>query len=469
MSNISTTATRWGLLALTATLGACASVSTPVGEPSLPSALPERFSSTLDGPAGSEHGWRALGDPVLAGLIRQGLEGNLALAQAAERVEQARALVRAAAGQQGPVADIQWAAPSQQLARVDAPLASRGDRRIDRVQLQAGISWELDLAGRLKHRLDAQQLRLDARHADAAALRLSVAAEIASAWYALEGVRARIAITQGVLENRERALQLVRTRVKAGASASIDEARARAELAQVRAALPQWEAEQRVQVNRLAVLLGEVPTSYQPPTAHPAAPQLTTWALPTVAQWMVQRPDLRAARQEWAAQASELRALEADLLPRVEIGGVIGLVAGSLGALGSGGSLAWALAPTISMPLFNREDLLARTDGSRSRGREAALAYRERLLTGLAEVENAVVQYHLGQQSLHELEQRRVYAQAAHRIAETRWRGGATEMLEWLDAQRQAQEAALQAADAITLQRLRAIQLFKALGQQPDA
>lgn len=469
MSNFSTTTARWGLLALAATLGACASVPVPSDEPTLVSTLPERFASVPDGAGGTVQGWQALGDPVLAGLIRQGLEGNLALAQAAERLEQARALVREAAGQKGPVADIRWAAPSQQLARVDAPLASSGDRRIDRIQMQAGMSWELDLAGRLQHRLDAQRLRLDARHADAAALRLSVAAEIASAWYALEGVRARIAITQGVLENRERALQLVRTRVSAGASASIDEARAQAELAQVRATLPQREAEQRMQVSRLAVLLGEVPTTYQPPVPQPAAAHLSTWTLPTVAQWVLQRPDLRAARQEWAAQASELRALEADLLPRVEIGGVLGFVAGSLGALGSGGSLAWALAPTISMPLFNREELLARTDGSRSRGREAALAYRERLLTGLAEVENAVSQYRLGQEWLHELEQRRAHAQRAHRIAESRWRGGVSDMLEWLDAQRQAQEAALQAADAITLQRQRAIQLFKALGQQPEA
>lgn len=469
MSNIPTNVTRWGLLALTATLGACATVPASIGEPSMPSALPERFANNLDAQDGSVLGWQALGDPVLADLIRQGLQGNLALAQAAERVEQARALVRAADGQRGPAVDLRWAAPSQQLARVDAPLVSSGDRRSARIQLQAGMSWELDLAGRLKHRLDAQHLRLESRHDDAAALRLSVAAEIASAWYAIEGVRVRIAIAQAVRDNRERALQLVRTRVNAGASTSIDEARAQAELAQVRAALPHWEAEQRVQVNRLAVLLGEVPTTYQPPIAQQVAPHVAAWKLPTVMQWIGQRPDLRAARQEWAAHASELRALEADLLPRAEIGGVIGFIAGSLGTLGSGGSLAWALAPSIGMPLFNREDLLARTDGSRSRGREAGLVYRERLLKGLGEVENAVAQYRLGQQSLYELEQRRTFAQRAHQIAESRWRGGATEMLEWLDAQRQAQDAALQAADAITLQRQRAIQLIKALGQQPEA
>lgn len=112
---------------------------------------------------------------------------------------------------------------------------------------------------------------------------------------------------------------------------------------------------------------------------------------------------------------------------------------------------------------------MARTDESRSRGREAALAYHESLLSGLAEVESAVAQYRLGEQSLHELDQRLTYAQRAHRIAELRWRSGATEMLEWLDAQRQAYEAALEAADAVTLQRQHAIQLIKALGQQPDA
>lgn len=462
-------ATRWGVLSLTATLGACASLPATLSEPELPTAIPERFSESLEGVVSSAQGWQALGDPVLPDLIRQGLQGNLALAQAVKRVEQSRALVRAAAGQRWPAADIRLGATSQQLARVDAPLASSGDRRVDSIQLQTAISWELDLAGRLKHRLDAQQLRLDARHADAAALRLSVAAEIASAWYAYEGIRARMEIIKSVLDNRERALQLVRTRVSAGASASIDETRAQAELAQARSALPRWEGDLKVQANRIAVLLGKVPGAYQPPIAPRVMPHLSTLRLPTVTQWVSQRPDLLAARLGLAAHASDLRALEADLLPRIELGGVLGFVAGSLGTLGSGGSLAWALTPSISMPLFNREGLLARTDESRSRGREAALAYRENLLSGLAEVESAVAQYRLGQQSLHELEQRLAYAQRAHRIAELRWRGGATEMLEWLDAQRQAYAAALEAADAVTLQRQHAIQLFKALGQQPDA
>lgn len=462
-------ARRWGLLALATSLGACATSPAPESSLSRASTVPDRFAESVEQAQEHVDGWKAMGDPVLEDLIRQGLQGNLALAQAVERVEQARALVRGAAGQRWPSSSLNLSTPSQQLARAEAPALADADRRVDRALLQANVSWEVDLAGRLQHRLTAQRLRLDARHADAAAVRLSVAAEIANAWYALEGIRARIAINQSVLENRERAVRLVQARVTAGAASSIDEARARAELAQVRSELPHWQAAQRVQANRLAVLLGKVPSGYEPPLSHAAPIRIMSLRIPSVAQWVNQRPDLLAARHEWAAFSSDIKALEADLMPRVEITGVLGFVAGSLGGLGSGGSLAWALAPSISLPLFNRERLLAAADSSKSRGREAALSYRERLLTGLAEVESAMAEYRLGQQSLVELEQRQAHAQRAHRLAENRWRAGAVEMLEWLDAQRQAYQAALATADAVTLQRQRAVQLLKALGQQPEA
>lgn len=469
MSIFSENSKRWGLLALATTLGACATSPVPESNLSYSSPVPNHFAESVEQGQDSVAGWKSIGDPVLDGLIQQGLQSNLALAQAVERIEQARALVRGAAGQHWPSTNMTMAIPSQQLARVDAPVLSDAERRVDRALLQASVSWEVDLAGRLRHRLTAQQLRLDARHADAAAVRLRVTAEIADAWYTLEGIRARIAINQAVLDNRESAVRLVRASVSSGAAPSIDEARAKAELAQVRSELPYWQAAQRVQANRLAVLLGELPSGYEPPASQQAPIRIMPLRLPTVVEWIRQRPDLQAARHEWAAFHSDIQALEAELMPRIEITGVLGFVAGSLGGLGSGGSLAWALAPSISLPLFNRERLLADADASRSRGREAALFYQERLLTGLAEVESAMAAYRLGQQTLMELEERLTHAERANKLAERRWRSGAAEMLEWLDAQRQAYQASLAAADAVTLQRHRAVQLLKALGQQPEA
>lgn len=460
---------RWSLIALAASLTACASAPDVRGAQRQPLELPEQFTESSTESTEVMSGWQSLGDPVLVALLRQGLQGNLALAQAYERVEQARAMVRGAAGQRWPALNGRLGASTQQLARADAPTFSDAERRVDRVSAQGQLAWEIDLSGRLKHRLQSQALRLDARHADADAVRLGVAAEIASAWYALQGIRARIEITTEVMRNRERAVGLVKSRLAAGAAAPIDEARAAAELAEVKAELPHWYAAQRVQTHRLAVLLGEVPSSYRPPLAQDLPIQVAQLRLPSVAQWVAQRPDLRTTRLELAAYARDIEAVEADLLPRVDISGAVGFVAGSLGALGSSGSFAWALAPSIELPLFNRERLLAQVDRARSQGREAALLYRERLLVGLSEVESAMASYRLGQESLVEQEQRLAHAQRAHRMAESRWRAGAAEMLEWLDAQRQAYRAAMAAADALTTQRLRSIELLKTLGQQPGA
>jgi outer membrane protein TolC len=267
-----------------------------------------------------------------------------------------------------------------------------------------------------------------------------------------------------VIENRRATLQLVQRRTRAGFGAPIDEARARAELAAAEAEVPVHEAAATAATHRLAVLLGELPSSYAPPAAPSVAATPVEIAVPSPAQWLARRPDLRAAEARLQAQAFDVASVRAEFLPRLTLNGAIGFVAGSAGGLAGAGSLSWLVAPSLSMPLFDHRRIDARLAAAKSQQREALLGYQQRVLLAVEEVENGLARVRQSQTQLAALQQRAHHATVAEGLARKRFEAGAADLLELLDAQRGAQQAGLGLASALTAQRQQVVALLKALG-----
>lgn len=458
------TSLRLTALAAAALLAACGTLP---AEPPTALPTPERFAQAqgIDAGQRAQHDWwTVFGDPALDALVAQGLAANLDLQQAAERVQRSRALAAGRRAEFGPSGGVALGARAQQLAEAEAPGLSREARRTDTASASLGLSWELDLFGRLRHAAGAAQARSEAVSADADALRLAVAGEIAQAWFALEGAREQARLTRSVIENRRATLSLVQRRVAVGHSAPLDDARARAELAAAEAELPSHEAAARVAQHRIAVLLGQSPSTFEPPAAAGSEARPVTLRLPAPAHWVHFRPDLRAAEAQLRAQALDVDAVRAEWLPRLSVAGAIGTLAGSLGALGSGGSAAWFVAPSLSWPVLDAPRIDARLAAARAEQREALLAYRQRLLLATEEVESSLAQVAEGQRRLAALQARSRHAADAERLARSRFEAGASDLLELLDAQRGAQQAALGLTAAHTAQRQQLVTLQRALG-----
>lgn len=428
--------------------------------------MPVSFAQA-QGVAAGEQGqpdwWVVFGDPALDALMAQGLAANLDLQQAAERVQRSRALASGRRAELGPAGGLAVGARAQQLAEAQAPGLDRGARRSDTTTASLSLSWEIDLFGRLRHAAQAAQARSEAVAADAEALRLAVAGEIAQAWFALEGAREQARLTRTVIENRRATRSLVQRRVAVGHSAPLDDARARAELAAAEAELPSLEAAAKVAVHRIAVLLGQSPSTFEAPAAAVTEARPVALRVPSPAQWARSRPDLRAAEARLHALALDVESVRAEWLPRLSLTGAIGTVAGSLAGLGSAGSAAWFVAPGLSWPALDHARIGSRVAAARAEQREALLAYRQRLLLAGEEVESALAQVAEGQRRLAALQERSQHAATAERLARARYEAGASDLLELLDAQRGAQQAALGLAGAHTAQRQQLVALQRAL------
>lgn len=408
--------------------------------------------------------WSVLGDPVLDTLIRQGLDTNLDLQQAAERVQRSRALAAGRRAESGPGGGAGIGARAQQLGAVEAQGMDRAARRSETVSAGLDLSWEIDLFGRLRRQAAAAGARSESVAADAAALRLAVGAEIAQVWFALNGAREQVQLTRGVIENRRATLDLVQRRVGAGYNAALDEARAQAELSAAQAELPAHEAALTVATHRLAVLLGVSPSGFEAPAAVPGPARAVSLRVPDPTQWMALRPDLKSAEAQLRAQALDVAAIRAEFMPRLSIAGALGFVAGSVSGLGAAGSAAWWLAPQVSIPVFDQARIDARLQAAQAGQREALLAYRQRVLLATEEVESALVQVRQGQQRLAALHERTRHAQHAETLARKRFEAGASDLIELLDAQRGSQQAQLGLAAALTSQQQQVVALQRALG-----
>lgn len=175
------------------------------------------------------HWWRRFDDPALGRWVEAALQGNVDAALAAERVQQAQALLRAARAQGGPQLGLQ--------ADTGLQLRRRGDER----RLQPGAALNLDFEPDLWG-----GLALAERSAAAGVLRsqdLAQAARLTAAGLAARAyVEWRLALQDQALLNQALALQvealrIVDVRVEAGLSPPLDRERARAAVAGIQAEL----------------------------------------------------------------------------------------------------------------------------------------------------------------------------------------------------------------------------------------
>jgi multidrug efflux system outer membrane protein len=198
------------------------------------------------------------------------------------------------------------------------------------------------------------------------------------------------------------------------------------------------------------------------PRAYP--PLARALAVGPPEELLRRRPDVRTAERELAAATAVEGIAAAELYPRVTITGFLGFLAGRGSLFGSGDSAAWAVTPALSWAGFDLGSARDRLRGAEAATREALARFDGVVLAALEETENAFVNYREEQERLVKLvDQARESARAAN-IARVRYREGAVDFLQLLDAERtelQAQEAVAQAEAGVFTS---VVAVYKALG-----
>ena len=396
--------------------------------------------------------WRQLEDPVLEQLEDAALAANHDVRSAMARLDEARAVFDESRFNRYPKVT---AGASADLRDQALPGFTDQPLRINTYRAAFDASWELDLFGRVRAAIAAASANAESFEAALAAVRVSVAADVARSYFELRGLQQRMAVLDRNLINQRETLRLTTVRRDEGIGEEQDVASASARVSAIEAELPLLRAALAAREHRLAVLTGRAPGELTVDLAPRAYPVLAkTISLGSPDQLLSRRPDVRVAERRLAATAATEGVATADLYPRITISGVLGLLAGRGHLFGTSDSRAWAITPALQWSAFDLGSARARLRGAHAVTQEALAAYEKTMLLALEEADTALVTYRQQQERLVKLTDEVRESARATSIARARYREGVVDYLSLLDAERtelQAEDGAAQAeADVFT-------------------
>lgn len=459
-------------LTLPVLLAACAmqpapEVATPAPE------LPQAFFYQPEAPTGAalaallpqnDPAWRALSGAALADAP--------SLAEAAARIDSARAGARRAGAERLP--NISADADVTRNRINPAQFGQAGEQGfIPREQTSYGAnivaSWDPDIFGRLKAEERAALARIDAASAQAQGVRLSLLAEIAASitdWRVLE---ARAAAIEADAAAARQLAGLAKVREDAGIAPGFDRVRAEATASSSAVRLAALDSERARLIGRLVTLTAQNSAAVRAALAAPApalAPAPAPASLPS--DLLANRPDVAAAAATLAASDADLAAAARARFPSITLSGVIGLLSFRPEDFFND-SLVGTLTAGIAGPLLDFGRVGAGIDAAAADKRAAFAAYRGAVFTALGDAEAAYgVVTAADTEARLSVEERDQLTRAAS-LAETRYRAGLASFLEVLEARRAADASGERAAAALGRASRARIVLWQALGGEAMA
>ncbi|MCI0668462.1 MAG: efflux transporter outer membrane subunit [Methylococcaceae bacterium] len=324
--------------------------------------------------------WEAFADAELNRLIVTALSGNLDLAAAADRVQQARAQAKIAGAPIWPDASLS-AIGDDEFS--DTP---RGDKHTGDFGLS--VNYEVDLWGRLRAGRDAALLRQRSVDFLRDALRLVVMADVAQAYFRVVSLGEQQKIAVDNIKNAREILRIVDIRFELGAVSALDLAQQKTELAGQISQLELLRQQTRVARNALAILLGLAPQELRLRAKAINAIAVPKLRPPAPSTLFDRRPDIRQAELELLAANTDIGVARAAFYPRLQLGLETLFTTGR--AMQPGG-LILALVGELAQPIFQGGRLEGELERSESRRDELLQNYHQAVLVALQEVEDAVV------------------------------------------------------------------------------
>jgi NodT family efflux transporter outer membrane factor (OMF) lipoprotein len=399
--------------------------------------------------------WAAFNDPMLSTIVTRTLEANLDLAIAASRIEEARAQLNFAKGQQGPQLDASiGGGPQRALDPFGRPL----NQTVGQAAL--AVAYDTDLFGRLSNATASARATLLSNEAARDNVRLALAATAASSYLTLRSLDARVAVLRATVRSREEALGRINRRAAAGYAPALDLRQAEADLKAAQALIPSTELAIRRQEHGLSILMGGRPNSVERGIAWDAI-RLPEVAVGIPSAVLRRRPDIYQAELQLVAADRTLDSARAAFLPTLRLSATGGAIAAT--RLPDPVSI-FSLGGSILAPLFASGRLRAQADAATARRDQAALAYRRATLTALREVEDALAAVDRYAEQERRITDQRVALKEVLRVATNRYRVGYSPYLEQLDAQRTLLATELALVQVRSDRMIAHISLFQALG-----
>jgi NodT family efflux transporter outer membrane factor (OMF) lipoprotein len=410
--------------------------------------------------------WHVFQDPLLDELETQVTDANQNLRAGYARLLQARAATRIARADLFPALNIGSSATRARTS-VNSPKFPPGASPVgNNFDLQADLSYEVDVWGRVRNAVASAKASEQASAADLATLSLAIHAELASDYFTLRAEDSQGQLLDRTVEDYARSLQLTQNLYRGGAAALADLAQAQAQLETARTQAADVSLQRSQTEHAIAVLLGRNPSAFHldaSPLPGSVAPPAIDPGLPSTL--LERRPDVAAAERRTAAANAQIGVARAAYFPVFSLGAAAGFDSTSASNWLTAPSRLWSVGPAAAV--------LTVFDAGRHRAQSAqAMAfydgqvadYRNTVLVAYQEVEdNLAALRQLQQEGLSEAAAVSATATALQQ-AQYRYKAGLVTYLEVSTAENTFLQAQLANVTIQVRRMIASVLLVKALG-----
>jgi NodT family efflux transporter outer membrane factor (OMF) lipoprotein len=369
--------------------------------------------------------WEIYQDSTLNQLLQQLNLENLDLKQAEARYLQAAALL-----------DQQYAQGSANLT-VNSGVNRQGTKQNSTTnQWSMGLqaSWIPDLWGRVAKAIEGQNANLAASQADLDAVKLNQQLLATQAYWNIRILDAQLAVLQQTQKSYSRSVQILNNQYLAGMIARADVIQAETQLKQVDIQRIEMQRDRDLQENILAILQGKTVSHFQLPQQQQTF-QTPVLPIQIPSRLLIQRPDVIRAERELAATHAELGLAQTAWLPDISIGINGSVNAQTLSQLFQAPQYLWSTGLQATSMIFDGGKRQAEIDLAQARYAEKTAAYKQTVLTGWKEVEDALLQSASFRQQQNEQTRLFELARENEQVVTRRYQAGLVSYLEVVTAQ----------------------------------
>lgn len=421
--------------------------------------LPERLDSTATDTMSIAdfRWWEIYTDTTLQALIRQTLEHNKDMLTAAARLKEMAAQKRIAYANLFPEVKGQL--------YTDKEAENYGGDSYESVPEYSAkfiASWELDLWGNLRWAKDRSMAQFLQAVENQRALRMTLVAQVAQAYFELVALDNELAIVKQTLRARQESVRLAELRFNGGLTSETAYQQAQVELARTATLVPDLERAIALKENDISFLAGRYPSTVER-SHHPEdirLPETLPAGLPS--SLLERRPDVRAAEEALIAANAEVGIAYTNLFPRITLTAHYGLESEEFRDFLH--SPYHFLSANLLTPLFAMGKNRAALKAKKAACEQAAYQYEKAVLSAFKDARNAIVEFN----KIQDIYDARLELEQAARksidLTRTQYLNGYISYLDMLDAQRTYLDAQIALSNAVRDKQIALVQLYKALG-----
>lgn len=420
--------------------------------------MPPVFYDLKEGTV-ADMGWSTLyQDSVLQNLIEEALEHNKDMLIATARIKEMVANKRISFAGLFPEIGLEAAGQREFLN-----YGGNTEKYTPEVRANLGISWELDIWGKLRWENEAGIAAYLQSVEAKRALQLTIISQVAQNYFELRTLDKELEIIHQTLEARQEGVNFAKLRYEGGLTSEIPYRQSLVELARTETLIPNLEKQIMLKENDLFVLTGRFPSEIMERGESIKKQQVpATLPIDLPSEVLKRRPDVIQAEQKLIEANAKAGVAYTQIFPSLKLTGRLGGENSELTDFLK--SPTWFIAGSLAGPLFNMGKNKATHKAAQAVYEQELHSYEKTILEVFKEVNNSIINYKKNKEARKSCEALYNSARSYQVLAMLQYVNGLVSYLDVLDAQRQLFDAEIALNEANLNELIATVLLYKALG-----